>query len=96
MSSNMGLMRLATSMKLVLAAQLLVGMEFCHRDKTGTTPPNLALPIEKTLGNQGVFGVGSFSTERMRFELMIRFKPYTAFPVRRLRPLGHLSRLGEC
>lgn len=44
------------------------------------------------LGQQSVCGLdGERNAERMGFEPMIRFKPYTAFPVRRLRPLGHLS-----
>jgi hypothetical protein len=75
-------------------AALLDGV--ARPDKTGTTGVTARNITAEVTAAKSVTTGRSSVTERMGFEPMIRFKPYTAFPVRRLRPLGHLSGCSKC
>jgi hypothetical protein len=66
------------------------------RDKTGTRQGQTTGAVSQLAVRPMVPKYASFAAERQGFEPWIRFKPYTAFPVPRLRPLGHLSDVQNC
>ena len=82
---------LATALGLVAATSVKPLLDY-----TGTRRGLITGAIAQVTVKQMVTESGSFVTERKGFEPLIRFKPYTAFPVPRLRPLGHLSGMKKC
>ena len=60
-------------------------------DKTGTGGGRSCELKSQSTKSQPLMTAGSLNTERAGFEPAVRFDPHTAFPVPRLRPLGHLS-----
>ena len=76
----------------VAAASAFASPDSADRAKTGPSGVPIENRLPQELNDKAFAAGGGNEAERERFELSKGFKPFTAFPVLLLRPLGHLSR----